>query len=96
MNGYTLSANSFAFSHDNTAVNLLRDLTEQPTPMDIESLVASGDLFAVLATELDDIALTLIEAPAVDVSSKLEKLTKILLYLQRHYKVSRKRPDRRQ
>ena len=93
MSGYTLNSGQTFLDHGSGSVSLLRDISEQPTPLDIESLVASGDLFAVLATELDNVAVSLIESPAIDVSSKLDKLTEILLYLQRHYKVSRKRPD---
>jgi hypothetical protein len=96
MSAYALTAHDFAFGHFNQKPGLLNDLNEKPTPLDIESLVASGDIFAVLATEIDDAVLMMIRDPAAAVSSKLDKLTETLLYLQRRYQVIPKRPDYRQ
>jgi len=90
VNSYALTASDFILGHTDQSVGLLNDLSEKPTPLDIESLVASGDMFAVLATELDSVALSLNDTPIPDVSPKLDKLTEILLYLQQHYQISHK------
>jgi soluble P-type ATPase len=91
MTSYTLASNGFITKHaDHDSVALLHDLAERPMPTDIEVMVASGDLFAELATELDSIALSLTDTSGTGNASRLDKLTEILLYLQRNYHVTRK------
>jgi hypothetical protein len=75
---------------------LLRDIDEPLSPKAIDALIASGDLFVTLATDIDGLTETLPLKTGSEASQKLEKLTKILLYLQRHYLISRKRSDYRQ
>lgn len=87
MTGYALASNDLVLGHDQTASLLFNDLSGKVSPTDIEAIVASGDLFVELATELDEITLNLIESPGIDVSLKLDKLTEILLYMQQHYRV---------
>lgn len=72
---------------------LLRDFEESEA--EIDALVASGDCFITLATTLDS-ATDALDADAVKVSPELQKLTRTLIYLQRHYKVIRKSSDHRQ
>jgi hypothetical protein len=68
---------------------------DMQTPADIQALVASGDCFITLATELDAVT----EELTVDsqiAKPPLEKLTTILLYLQRHYEIHPKASNYRQ
>lgn len=52
------------------------------------ALVASGDCFVTLATQLDELAHDQV-APE-DLRSKLEAITKTLIDLQRQYKIVKK------
>jgi len=51
---------------------------------DVDALVASGDGFITLATQLD-------AHPA-----EVEEVIRVLLYLQRHYSIVKKQPNFRQ
>ena len=59
--------------------------------MVLDALAASGDLFITLATQLDEAS-----ADPEHYSAKLQELTRILLYMQRNYKVVRQQPNYRQ
>jgi hypothetical protein len=79
-------------SHD----SLLRDINEPLSHTEIDALIASGDLFVTLATDVDGLTECLPLGNANKAYQKLEKLTSILLYLQRHYSLVRKHSDYRQ
>ncbi|MDB5164807.1 MAG: hypothetical protein JWL89_433 [Candidatus Saccharibacteria bacterium] len=92
---YTLSSSDAVLSHSSAAATLLRDLSGHPEPREIDALVASGDLFVALATSLDATSNALTtDAPIAH--PQLERVTSILLYLQRHYAITRKKSDYRQ
>ncbi len=56
---------------------------------EVDALVASGDCFITLATTLDkNTDLLTVDSPTI--APELQKLTRTLLYLQRHYKITRK------
>jgi hypothetical protein len=59
--------------------------------MQVEALVASGDCFITLATELDRISEALDTTDPKHTKLELEKITRILLYLQQHHKVVSKK-----
>lgn len=61
---------------------------------ELDALVASGDCFVTLATQLDSINHQL--ATAGSEQPELERAVRALLYLQRHYTISKKQPDYRQ
>ncbi len=76
-------------------LRFLNDLSELPSEIEVDALIASGDCFVTLATALDNLSESL-TADAPTTRPQLEKLTSLLLYLQRHYSISHKRPDHRQ
>ena len=72
----------------------VQDIDDASLPAnEVDALVASGDCFVTLATELD--ALSHEENRDI-VTEKLEKTVRSLLYLQRHYKITRQQPNFRQ
>lgn len=76
-------------------LRFLSDLSDQPTDLEVEALVASGDCFITLATALDHLSETLEQEDHLT-RPQLEKLTALLLHLQRHYTIARKHPSYRQ
>jgi hypothetical protein len=94
---YSLKSDDVVISHAPAPVFALRDLSERPSSLEIEALVASGDCCVTLATKLDEITESLLhDAPESKASKQLENMTVILLHLQRHYKIVRKQSDYRQ
>jgi hypothetical protein len=87
---YSLNLNDLFTHHGLQSSGLLHDADLHLSQMQVEALVASGDCFVTLATELDNIAETLIVTDPNHTKLELEKLTRILLYLQQHYKVAQK------
>jgi hypothetical protein len=63
--------------------------------LEVDALVASGDCFVTLATVLDQLHHSL-EAAADHTLPELEKVIRTLLYLQRHYTITRQHPNYRQ
>ena len=64
------------------------------SPQDIAAMAASGDSFITLANDLEEI-IRLLPADTVKTVAELERVSEILLYMQRHYKVAPKAPDHR-
>jgi len=89
---YNLSLIDGVLPHGPLPVRLLHD---HPEPSEIEALVASGDCHVTLATALDEATQTLPE-DAETLRPELEKVIRVLLHLQRHYKLSPKAADVRQ
>jgi hypothetical protein len=93
---YSLSSRDALFNHGSArSTLLLKDLSDKPASHEIDALAASGDLFVTLATALDDTASSLTTDASI-AHPQLERLVNMLLYLQRHYKISRKPADYRQ
>jgi hypothetical protein len=93
---YTLRLFDTVLTHQTPwkRAKLLHDYDEKE--IEIDALVASGDCFVTLATSVEKNA-NLLTTDTPTVGPGLEKLTSTLLYLQRHYKITRKdTPDYRQ
>lgn len=71
---------------------LLHDLAENFEELEIQALVASGDCFEMLASDLDRASREL--DPESLEYLRVEHTIRILLYLQRHYKIVKKFPWR--
>jgi hypothetical protein len=84
---YIISINDLFTRHGLQPSALVNDAELHLYQMQVEALVASGDLFVTLATELDNISETLARMDSSHIRLELEKLTRILLYLQQHHKV---------
>lgn len=91
---YSLSFADHLLSHGPGRTRLMRDFIDE-NPEGVGALVASGDCFITLATTLDEVVETLSSADEI-ARPQLERLVRTLLYLQRHYKITRKTPDYRQ
>ncbi len=93
---YNLNPKDVILQHGrNKSARLVNDWGVMNSPSEVKALVASGDCFVTLATTIDEIAQSL----TVDkdkATPQLEKLTAILVYLQRHYKITGKTADHRQ
>ncbi len=72
---------------------LFHDYVDDSANMDMDALVASGDCFVTLASQLDEITELMESEPEV-VKPQLEQIVRTLLYLQRLYKPVRKYPKR--
>jgi hypothetical protein len=75
---------------------LLRDSDAKDyDSLDINALVASGDCFITIATSLDDSTkyLKTVDSEALP---QIEKAISVLMLLQRHYRIVRKRSEYRQ
>lgn len=97
MTKYGLSARDRILPHGKHVDRLLHDISDHPRSKQIEALVASGDCFITLATDLDNLT----EPQKADAAkpnyyAEVEKLITTLLYLQQHYKIIRKKADYRQ
>jgi hypothetical protein len=88
---YTLAAQDHLLLHGGRSVRLLRDEADYDR-LDIDALVASGDCFITLATTLDDCTRFLDPKDSVALP-QIEKTISLLMYLQRHYRISRKRSE---
>ena len=73
---------------------LMHDYADAPNGHAVDALVASGDCFITIATQLDDISHQSGTKPE-DVSD-LEEIIRTLIYLQRHYAITKKTPNYRQ
>jgi hypothetical protein len=91
---YSMHFTGSLLTHGPGRPRLLHDFIDE-SPDGIGALVASGDCFITLATTLDEIVESLGSGNNI-ARPQLEKLTRTLLYLQRHYKITRKTPDYRQ
>lgn len=87
---YSFALRDLFTNHGSNGGGLVQDVDDQPNAMLVESLVASGDCFVTLATESDKISELLTKPSNKHVSLELDKLTRMLLYLQQHYKVVKK------
>jgi hypothetical protein len=66
----------------------LHDLADNFEELEIQALVASGDCFEMLASDLDRLSREL--DPDSLEYLRAEHTIRILLYLQRHYKITKK------
>jgi GTP:adenosylcobinamide-phosphate guanylyltransferase len=66
----------------------VHDLAENFEELEIQALVASGDCFEMLASDLDRVTHNLDEDTLEYL--RVEHTIRILLYLQRHYKITKK------
>jgi hypothetical protein len=69
---------------------LLHDMEERIDAMRVQALVASRDCFIMLASELDSISDLLEFTDKKHTQLELEKLARLLMYLQQHYEIKRK------
>ncbi|HEX7633190.1 MAG TPA: hypothetical protein VF401_02585 [Candidatus Saccharimonadales bacterium] len=92
---YSVKSDNRVFKHSDLPVQLFQDISKKPAQLEIDAWVASGDIFAMLATSLDAVT-GLLTADKKVVHPQLEHQINILLYLQRNYKVVRKQADYRQ
>lgn len=88
---YALRPQEITLSH--TPLRLRRDrrahdLAENFEELEIQALVASGDCFEMLASDLDRVSRSLDEDTLEYL--RVEHTIRILLYLQRHYKITKK------
>jgi hypothetical protein len=88
---YRLTAHDRLLLHGWRSARLLRDGADYDR-LDIDALVASGDCFITLATTLDDCTRFLDRKDSVALP-QIEKTISLLMYLQRHYRVVRKRSE---
>ncbi len=86
---YQLVLNDLFTNHGLQTSGLVHDAEMHLDQMQVEALAASGDCFVTLATEIDRISELVGQASTEHLRLELEKLARILLYLQQHYKVSR-------
>lgn len=73
---------------------LLHDYGDTPDGQAVDALVASGDCFITIATQLDD--LTHRAAATNADNAMLEEIIRTLIYLQRHYGIVKKPANYRQ
>jgi hypothetical protein len=92
---YSVKSNDTLMKHSDLPVRLFQDISTKPAQLEIDAWVASGDIFAMLATALDAVS-GLLTADKKAVHPQLEHQINTLLYLQRHYSVVRKQSDYRQ
>ena len=85
--GYSLKLNDLFTRHGLQTSGLVHDAELHLDQMRVEALVASGDCMIALATEIDNISETFAKMNPNHVKLELEKVTRILLYLQQHYKL---------
>lgn len=89
MSAYTLSTNEIVISHAPLGrARRVRDLADNFEELEIQALVASGDCFEMLASDLDRLSREL-ERDSLEYL-RVEHTIRILLYLQRHYKITKK------
>ncbi|HTB49036.1 MAG TPA: hypothetical protein VK712_03055 [Verrucomicrobiae bacterium] len=94
---YYVKARDILLRHNDRPgrISLFNDWSNGDSPSDINALVASGDCFITLATTIEAVNNTLtVDRPIA--SPQLERLTAVLLYLQRHYQIRRKPANYRQ
>ena len=70
---------------------LFADYDGAGTEVDVHVLIRSGQYFATIATKLDKI-LKDIRETSVSAKTELQKLVEELLFLQEHYRITKKRP----
>lgn len=92
---YHLSSFDRLLEHGTSHQRLLHDHPVDEHDLEADALVASGDCFVTLATVLDQLQQSLVGAGKA-LQPELEKVTRTLLYLQRHYTITKKRPNYRQ
>ena len=88
---YSSSLNDMFTDHGLQGSGLLHDAELHLNQMHIEAWAASGDCFETLASELDRISETMSSMTPQHVKLELEKLSRILFYLQQHYIVKSKK-----
>jgi hypothetical protein len=88
---YRLRPPDYLLKHVSLPTALLHDLDVNPDNLVIQALVASGDCFEMIASNLDQISRSLSNDSPLQF--QLEHTIRTLLYLQRHYKVIKKFPD---
>lgn len=74
---------------DRSRPRRLRDIDEDCEP-EIEAMAASDDCFVALATQINDAVGFLVSDPE-DASPELQKIIRTLFYLQRNYRLVRRR-----
>ncbi len=88
---YSISLGNRLFHHD-LKTWFVQDYTQpkmSKEELEVTALVRSGDYFAMLATELDNISKDLARKD-IDGYERLEKLIRNLLYLQHTYQITKK------
>lgn len=88
---YRLPTHDRVLTHNRQSGRLLRDTADYDR-LDIDALVASGDCFITLATSLDD-STKFLETEGSVALPQIEKAISVLMYLQRHYRIVRKRSE---
>jgi hypothetical protein len=92
---YESRTDDHVLNHGSSLLSLLRDDTMDYRNLEVDALVASGDCFITLATTLDDLDKSLVEG-GQHFQPEIEQVVRTLLYLQRHYKVTKKESNFRQ
>jgi len=95
MISYNLANDSAVVDHGLVSATLLHDV-EDESELEIDAQVASGDCFVMLATALDQLTGEEYGNDLKLVKPQLERYIHTLLYLQRHYQISRRSPEFRQ
>ncbi|MEK7594345.1 MAG: hypothetical protein AAB436_01755 [Patescibacteria group bacterium] len=90
---YRFQSTDITTDHDLDVTQLLHDYIDDSTNLDMDALVASGDCFVTLASQLDEISELMETEPEV-VRPQIEQIVRTLLYMQRFYKPVRKYPKR--
>lgn len=87
---YSMTLGDLFTSHGLKGSGLIHDADLHLDQMQVEALAASGDCFVTLGTEIDKISEMLTHTDSKHIALELEKLTRILFYLQQHYEIRRK------
>jgi len=82
---YTLTTHDLSLTHDQHLIWLHDIADDTPEPTQVDALVASGDYFGTLATQLDKLAQLLPFDSAEQI--ELEQTVDTLLYLDRRYAI---------
>ena len=85
---YSLRLRDKVLSHGTGSTGLLGDYASD-YDQEIDAMVASGDTFSTIATQLDKLHTTLLDNEHLD-CPELQHLVDTLLYLQRYYKITTK------
>jgi len=85
---YQLHSLDEVLAHASEHSWFVRDIAGTPQDLAVRALVASGDCFEMLGSSLDQISRRLKDSDPNQ--AELEYLIRTLLYLQRHYKITKR------
>lgn len=85
---YALSRSDVVLSHSPALAWFLRDVPRNPEELQMSAQAASGDYFATLAAELEQVAAVLPQESGEQY--RLQAMVTTLLYLQNNYTIRKK------